>query len=137
MTKKFTILSLDRLDLIQSFRQTKFQCKRSFQVGLKGGVAKGVECLQSVPPFLVQAWAGLKLSILSRILLLKVGLYQKSGVINGKEGKAAALSKFSDTLTLSQPGRADYAHPLEMPCLKNPGITPLCTVGTINKRFNS
>jgi hypothetical protein len=26
------------------------------------------------------------------------------GVINGKVGKAAALSKFSDTLTLSQPG---------------------------------
>ena len=25
------------------------------------------------------------------------------GVINGKAGKAAALSKFSDTLTLSQP----------------------------------
>ena len=60
-------------------------------------MAKGVKCLQSVPPFLVQAWAGLKLSIFSRILLLKVGLYQKSGAINGKEGKAAALSKFSDT----------------------------------------
>ena len=26
------------------------------------------------------------------------------GVINGKAGKAAALPKFSDTLTLSQPG---------------------------------
>ena len=33
------------------------------------------------------------------------------GVINrkaGKAGKAAALPKFSDTLTLSQPGWADY-----------------------------
>ena len=27
------------------------------------------------------------------------------GVINGKAGKAAALSKFSHTLTLSQPGQ--------------------------------
>ena len=44
--------------------------KRSFQVGLKGGVAKGYKCVHSVAPFLVQAWAGLKLSILSRILLL-------------------------------------------------------------------
>ena len=33
------------------------------------------------------------------------------GVINGK---AAALPKFSDTLTLSQPGGADYAHPLAL-----------------------
>ena len=32
------------------------------------------------------------------------------GVINGKAGKAAALPKFSDTLTLSQPRGADYAH---------------------------
>ena len=34
------------------------------------------------------------------------------GVINGKAGKAgkaAALPKFSDTLTLSQPRGADYA----------------------------
>ena len=36
------------------------------------------------------------------------------GVINGKAGKAAALPKFSDTLTLSQPGGADYAHPLAL-----------------------
>ena len=28
------------------------------------------------------------------------------GVINGKAGKAAALSKFSDRLTLSQPGHS-------------------------------
>ena len=31
-------------------------------------------------------------------------------VINGKPDKAAALPKFSDTLTLSQPEGADYAH---------------------------
>ena len=31
------------------------------------------------------------------------------GVTNGKAGKAAALPKFSDTLTLSQPGGAKYA----------------------------
>ena len=29
------------------------------------------------------------------------------GVINGEAGKAAALPKFSDTITLSQPGGAD------------------------------
>ena len=34
------------------------------------------------------------------------------GVINGKAGKAAALPKCSDMLTLSQPGGVDYAHPL-------------------------
>ena len=34
------------------------------------------------------------------------------GVINGKADKAAALPKFSDMLTLSQSGGADYAHPL-------------------------
>ena len=36
------------------------------------------------------------------------------GVINGKAGKAAALPKFSDTLTLSQPEGADYTHPLAL-----------------------
>ena len=43
------------------------------------------------------------------------------------KAKAAALPKFSDTLTLSQPrgGGADYAHPLALPCLKNSVITPL------------
>ena len=30
------------------------------------------------------------------------------GVINGKAGKAAALPKSSETLTLSQLGEADY-----------------------------
>ncbi len=39
------------------------------------------------------------------------------GIINGKAGKAAALPRFSDTLTLSQPERADYAHPLALPQL--------------------
>ena len=37
------------------------------------------------------------------------------GVINGKAGKAAALPKFLDTLILSQPREADYAHPLAFP----------------------
>jgi hypothetical protein len=40
------------------------------------------------------------------------------GVVNGKAGKAAALPKFLDTLTLSQPEGADYTHPLALPCLK-------------------
>ena len=42
------------------------------------------------------------------------------GVINGKADKAAALPKFSDMLTLYQPGGPDYAHiahPLALPCL--------------------
>ena len=37
------------------------------------------------------------------------------GVINGKAGKAAALPKFSDALTKSQPRGADYAHQLALP----------------------
>ena len=39
------------------------------------------------------------------------------GVINGNAGKAGALPKFSDTLTLSQSGEADYAQPMALPCL--------------------
>ena len=50
------------------------------------------------------------------------------GVINGKAGKAAALPKFSDTLTLSQPGRADYAHPLAFLAWKKSLITPMACV---------
>ena len=46
-------------------------------------------------------------------------------VINSKAGKAAALPKFSDTLTPSQPRGADYAHPLALLGLKNSMITPL------------
>ena len=47
------------------------------------------------------------------------------GVINGKAGKAAALPKFSDMLTLSQSWGADYAQPLTLPHLKFFVITPL------------
>ena len=36
------------------------------------------------------------------------------GVINGKADKAADLPKFLDTLTLSQSGGSDYAHPLAL-----------------------
>ena len=54
------------------------------------------------------------------------------GVINGKAGKAAALPKFSETLTLSQLGRADYAPPLALPYLKFIVITPLRTNSTAN-----
>ena len=46
------------------------------------------------------------------------------GVINGKAGKAAALPKFSDMLTLSQPRETDYAHPLASLCLKFSVNTP-------------
>ena len=45
------------------------------------------------------------------------------GVINDK---AAALPKFSDMLTLSQPGVvADFAYPLALPSFKPSVITPL------------
>ena len=47
------------------------------------------------------------------------------GVINGKTGKAVAIPKFSDMLTLSQTGGADYAHPLALLALKNSLIMPL------------
>ena len=50
---------------------------------------------------------------------------ESSGVINGKTGKAAALPKFLDKLTLSQSGGADYAKPLALPHLKISVITPL------------
>ena len=41
------------------------------------------------------------------------------GVINGKAGKAAALPKFSDTLTLSQPRGAHPLHAMaEMTSIK-------------------
>ena len=47
------------------------------------------------------------------------------GVINGKAGKAAALPKVSDTLTLSQSRGADYAQPMALPHLHFLLITPL------------
>ena len=47
------------------------------------------------------------------------------GVINGKADKAAALPKFSDTLTLSQSEGADYVHPLALPPLQIFVIPPL------------
>ena len=46
--------------------------------------------------------------------LLPKSLNWDRGVINGKAG----IPKFSDTLTLSQPGEADYAHSLALPHLK-------------------
>ena len=48
-------------------------------------------------------------------MFLTLMLMMIRGVINGKAGKAAALPKFSDTLTLLQPRGADYAHPLALP----------------------
>ena len=47
------------------------------------------------------------------------------GVINGKAGKAAALSKFSYTLIPSQSGGADYTQQLALPHLNFSVITPL------------
>ena len=41
------------------------------------------------------------------------------GVINSKAGKAAALPRFSDALTLSEPGGADYAQPIAFASPKN------------------
>ena len=46
------------------------------------------------------------------------GMYYARGVINGKAGKAAALPKFSDMLSLLQSGLgADYAQTLALPHL--------------------
>ena len=52
------------------------------------------------------------------------------GVINGKTGKTAGLSNFSDIFTLSQSRGADYAHPniQVLSFLKNPLITTLTYV---------
>ena len=52
-------------------------------------------------------------------------MYLSMEVINGKAGKAATLPEFSDTLTLSQPGGANYAHPLALPHKKKSVITTL------------
>ena len=54
-------------------------------------------------------------------------------VISGKVGKAAALPKCSDTLTLSQLLGADYAQPLALPDLKNFLITTLIKVNYLVK----
>ena len=56
------------------------------------------------------------------------------GVNNGKAGKAAALPKYLDTLTLSQPRGAYYAQPLALPHLKTFVITPL-PLATLMKDF--
>ena len=46
-------------------------------------------------------------------------------VINGKAGRTAVSPKFSDTLTLYQPGGgADYAHTLALPGLKRCDYAP-------------
>ena len=58
-------------------------------------------------------------------MLLSVLKDTEACVINGKAGKAAALPKFSNALTLSQPGGTEYAHPLALPHPKNSVIKPL------------
>ena len=59
------------------------------------------------------------------------------GIINGKAGKAAALPKFSDTLTLSQSGEANYAQPLALPHLKFFVITLLHVIKHKQHNFSS
>ena len=61
----------------------------------------------------------------SNVKLLGQEVRSTRGVIYGKAGKAAPLPKFSDTLTLSQSGGADYAQQLDLPHLKKFLITPL------------
>ena len=51
-------------------------------------------------------------------------------------GKEAALPKFSDTLTLSQPRGADHAHPLALPYPKISLITPLSGLMYLNSRVD-
>ena len=48
----------------------------------------------------------------------RLNIGQSRGVINDKAGKAAALPKFSDMLTLSLPRGTDYVTPLALPHLK-------------------
>ena len=48
---------------------------------------------------------------------LKSEYYYNRGVINGKAGKAAALPKFLDTLTLSQSGGEGQIMPNYLLCL--------------------
>jgi hypothetical protein len=52
-------------------------------------------------------------------------IYVCRGVIDGKLGKAAALHKFPNTLTLSQSKGANYAQPLALPHLIFFMIMPL------------
>ena len=47
--------------------------------------------------------SGLTIGVIQKIRLQKKGVGRR-GVINGKAGKAAALHKFLDMLTLSRPG---------------------------------
>ena len=49
--------------------------------------------------------------LLLELKTMNAHLVRHRGVINGKAGKAAALPKFSDMLTLCQSGGADYAQP--------------------------
>ena len=75
---------------------------------------------------------------MQRASLIKLSKYitndlQSRGVISGKAGKAAALPKFLDSLTIFQRwgGGADYAHPLALPHVKHFWITPLQLVCVI------
>ena len=52
-------------------------------------------------------------------------MYDSRGVIKSKAGKAAALPKFSDTLTLSQSGRLCPPIDFTLPYLKISVIMPL------------
>ena len=45
-------------------------------------------------------------------------LAESRGLINGKAGKATALPKFSDMLTLFKSGGADYDQPMALSHLK-------------------
>ena len=52
-------------------------------------------------------------------MVKQAALIRHRNVINGKADKAPALHKLSDTLTPSQPGITDYAHPIALPHLKS------------------
>jgi hypothetical protein len=62
-------------------------------------------------------------NVFPKVSLLHMPNTYCRGKINGKTGKTAVLPKYSDSLTLSQPARADYAR--DMSHLKNPVITHL------------
>ena len=61
--------------------------------------------------------------------------YTNRDVINGKEGKTAALPKFSDMLTLSQSGGGRLCPPISFASPKKILITPLTYIRNFHRIF--
>jgi hypothetical protein len=81
------------------------------------------------------AWLSFQLSnpIQFQVMLTEYPKYR--GIINSKAvkaGKAAALAKFSDTVTLSQSGGADYAIGFASPKVYRDYALALCLISTLS-----